>query len=1300
MHHSRSLLTFVVLLGTFTVTVQSYGSEAEQVLDASGVAGGFISHVGCGDGSLTTALGKTPRFQVHGIDQDAENVKAARAAVQSAGLYGDVSIDQFNGQHLPYIDNLLNLVVSTDIGDVSMDEVMRVLAPNGVAYIRRGDTWEKRVKPRPKSIDDWTHFLHSPGGNAVAHDTEVGPPRHLQWLGSPRWSRHHDRMASMSALVSCAGRIYYIMDEGSRVSIQLPPKWKLIARDAFNGTVLWKVPLTGWQNHLWPLKSGPTQLARRLVATKDTVYVTLGLEAPLTAIDAVTGETLRTYEGTRSTEEVLSVGNQLFVLCNEDLHELHDYSPKFNVGDQRRVFTEFQWNKKPRKVMSVNAASGEIEWFHESLVAPLTLSADSDRVFFHDGQKVVCLDQQSGREVWTSKPADRRSTNPFNFGPKLLVTEGVVLFAGGTRSMTAFEAKSGKELWTGMHARGGYQSPEDLLVIDGLVWSAPTTSGGDSGVFTGRDLRTGEVKVEFPPNVDTYWFHHRCYIAKATDNFILPSRTGVEFVDFRKKDWEIHHWVRGGCLYGVMPANGLLYAPPHNCFCYPEAKLFGMNALAPVTPTRARPQKINEADRLERGAAYDFAVASQGAPAADNDWPTYRQNTARSGSTATKLPAALFQQWETKLSGRLSSVTVAAGKLFVAQVDQHTLHALDAATGAKVWSYMTGARIDSPPTYYHGTVLFGSADGHVYCLRASDGELAWRYRAAPIDRRMMALEQLESVWPVHGNVLVHNDVAYFVAGRSNYLDGGLRLFRMDPRTGKKISESIIDDRDPETGKNLQERLQILNMPAGLSDILSCDGKYVYMRSQQFDLEGNRLSLGPHSGDPAAQGSVQKGEAAHLFSPNGFLDDSWFHRAYWVYGRSYAGGHSGYHQAGKYAPAGRLLVFDDKNVYGFGRKSQYLRWTTTIEHQLFSADRFNASSAARTELTPLAGRRGAVKGSSGSAVRFPITKSLDPTGKPIAVEAWVKAEKPNGVVIARGGPAQGFALTLKGGKPTFMIRAGDKLSSVSAAKSVVGRWAHLFGMVTADKKLHIYVDGRLMGDGKADSLITSDPKQAMEIGLDDGGAVGDYQSPHGLTGLIDEVNVYYGSVTAEEVGARLSDPNNAKVANADLVVRCSFDSGRPVDQSTHKNNGQMSGVRIVEGRYGKAFAFTGNAKRGRPASGSTVEKKWVLDIPLFPRAMLKAGDLIFTCGPPDIMDEEETFSRIVNRDPAVNIVLAEQDAALLGSRGAVLHAVSAKDGVLAASSELPSLPIWDSMATAGGRLYMATEAGTIVCLGGE
>ena len=60
------------------------------------------------------------------------------------------------------------------------------------------------------------------------------------------------------------------------------------------------------------------------------------------------------------------------------------------------------------------------------------------------------------------------------------------------------------------------------------------------------------------------------------------------------------------------------------------------------------------------------------------------------------------------------------------------------------------------------------------------------------------------------------------------------------------------------------------MPVGLPDILSTDGKFVYMKSQKFDMEGNRLEIGPNSGDFVGQASVQRGESAHLFAPDGVL----------------------------------------------------------------------------------------------------------------------------------------------------------------------------------------------------------------------------------------------------------------------------------------------------------------------------------------------------------------------------------------------------------------------------------------------
>jgi len=106
----------------------------------------------------------------------------------------------------------------------------------------------------------------------------------------------------------------------------------------------------------------------------------------------------------------------------------------------------------------------------------------------------------------------------------------------------------------------------------------------------------------------------------------------------------------------------------------------------------------------------------------------------------------------------------------------YTVYAMDGSSGKILWSYCAGGRVDTPPTYYRGLVLFGSRDGWVYCLRASDGELAWRFRAAPQwEHLACAFDRVESLWPVHGSVLVLGDVVYLSAGRSTFLDGGMVL---------------------------------------------------------------------------------------------------------------------------------------------------------------------------------------------------------------------------------------------------------------------------------------------------------------------------------------------------------------------------------------------------------------------------------------------------------------------------------------------------------------------------------------------
>src|SRR3569623_655206 len=155
-------------------------SDAAAVLNTSGTTGGFIVQIGIGDGKTTAALHANDGIVVHGLDKDEAKIQAARDWMLKAGVYGPGSVEKLTGPVLPYLDNMVNLVVVNDDQAVPADEIQRVLAPNGVVCTKSGEGWKKIVKARPLDMDDWTHYLHGPDGNPEAHDKHVGPPESLQ----------------------------------------------------------------------------------------------------------------------------------------------------------------------------------------------------------------------------------------------------------------------------------------------------------------------------------------------------------------------------------------------------------------------------------------------------------------------------------------------------------------------------------------------------------------------------------------------------------------------------------------------------------------------------------------------------------------------------------------------------------------------------------------------------------------------------------------------------------------------------------------------------------------------------------------------------------------------------------------------------------------------------------------------------------------------------------------------------------------------------------------------------------------
>jgi len=749
---------------------------AAEILAGAGVPGGLCVHLGCGDGSLTANLSAEGRFLVHGLDADAAAVDAAARLIRSRGIYGQVWAEAYAGEHLPYSENLVNLIVVDAPARTSVPyaEIFRVLVPEGVAYIgqsaagqaakpldvgatrkrladagfanlqtvERGGVWIRAQKPRPKEMDEWGHPRHGPSGNAVSADALVGPPRRVRWIAGP--------MHESSNIVTAGGRFFYA---------------GIIARDAFNGLRLWDRKLDPTTMRLGFPWAGVQGSALPVAGGNRLYVVTAG---KVMALDAATGEPVREYPEAGTPTDILLEGKMLLA-----------------------------WDASSLRALSIE--SGKVLWTHAAAKLAGVVAGDGGAYLLdgaaskEGGRAILRLDLATGKTAW--RKADypwAAKVQRLSYHKGLLACEVSTLTNDKPgNGIHLLDARTGSQTWEYLYEPGQahYQQGRPLQT-ETRVWVLA------NGKWQGLDRGTGSVKEEYKAG------SNHCFPPTATPKYLLGEE--MVFTDMRTGQANANRISKGNCGRdtGFVPANGLLYVSPKHCSCYPMLK--GYTALAPAKPQAGRAtQELTAADFVaERGPAFGAApAAAEPAAAAGGEWPSYRADIWRSASTPAAAPAKLEVLWTAEIGdwpavrslqdwkenpwvrGPVTPPVVADGVAVVAQPDGHRVLAFNATTGKPQWDFTANGRIDTPPTLFNRLCLFGTSSGYVYCLRASDGKLVWRLRAAPEDERIVAFGQLESPWPVPGSVLVVGGTAYFAAGRQALADGGIRLFAADPATG-------------------------------------------------------------------------------------------------------------------------------------------------------------------------------------------------------------------------------------------------------------------------------------------------------------------------------------------------------------------------------------------------------------------------------------------------------------------------------------------------------------------------------------
>jgi len=179
----------------------------------------------------------------------------------------------------------------------------------------------------------------------------------------------------------------------------------------------------------------------------------------------------------------------------------------------------------------------------------------------------------------------------------------------------------------------------------------------------------------------------------------------------------------------------------------------------------------------------------------------WRHDKARTSSSPTELPEDLDLLWIRQYTprtpvwddplnqdimpyDRIFEPVVADGVLVIGFNDSDKIVALDTNAGGIIWTYYTDGPVRLPPVLWNGKVYATSDDGHMYCINLRTGQLVWKFRGGPSDRRVLGNGRLISMWPARGGPVVEDGVVYFAASIWPFM--GIFIYALDAETGEII----------------------------------------------------------------------------------------------------------------------------------------------------------------------------------------------------------------------------------------------------------------------------------------------------------------------------------------------------------------------------------------------------------------------------------------------------------------------------------------------------------------------------------
>jgi outer membrane protein assembly factor BamB len=175
------------------------------------------------------------------------------------------------------------------------------------------------------------------------------------------------------------------------------------------------------------------------------------------------------------------------------------------------------------------------------------------------------------------------------------------------------------------------------------------------------------------------------------------------------------------------------------------------------------------------------------------DWPTWQHDQRRSGFSGEQIDAAHLDvdwSWQSNFPpqpawhgpakwdayarirdlpamrnyDQVFHVVAVGDSAFFGSSADDSVRCLELATGKELWKVVTDGPVRVAPLVANGRVYFGSDDGFVYCLKASTGELHWKFRPVEPKDRILNNGRFIPLNPCRTGVVLNGNNVWFACG--------------------------------------------------------------------------------------------------------------------------------------------------------------------------------------------------------------------------------------------------------------------------------------------------------------------------------------------------------------------------------------------------------------------------------------------------------------------------------------------------------------------------------------------------------